>query len=180
MSSDGLIRVMLVDDHPLVRRGIREVLEDAGGFLVVGEAADGLEAVSAAERSRPDVVIMDVIMPERDGVDACRDIMDLLPETKVLMLTASPEEAVRRAFALLRSGNWPGSGLRALPANEREVLTLFASGRSYAQIAKARENSTVTVRNVIYRVQDKLGLKTKQEIVVWAVRNGLLDEPPEG
>ena len=63
-----------------------------------------------------------------------------------------------------------------LTALEREVLTLYASGRSYAAIATARGNSVVTVRNTLYRIQDKLDIHTKQELVIWAVRNGLLDD----
>ena len=79
--------------------------------------------------------------------------------------------------------------LERMTAAEREILTLFASGRSYAQIAEARGNKTVSVRNAVYRIQDKVGVHSKQELVVWAVRNGLLDEvaagdgappPPEG
>ena len=63
-----------------------------------------------------------------------------------------------------------------LTALERETLTLFASGRSYTEIAEARGNSTVTVRNNLYRIQEKLGIGTKQELVIWAVRNGLVDD----
>ena len=162
---------------------------------------------------------MDVMMPGKDGVDACREIMELLPKTRVLMLTAStqedavieaiaagatgylekysppeelveavldvaagrlriPEKAVREAFAMVRGARELASRqvLDELTTVERETLALFASGTSYAQIAEARGNSTVTVRNTLYRVQDKLGVKTKQELVIWAVRNGLLDD----
>ena len=66
--------------------------------------------------------------------------------------------------------------LNTLTQSQREILTMFARGNTYAQIAEARGNKTVTVRNAIYRIQDKLGVATKQEIVVWAVRNGLLDD----
>ena len=66
--------------------------------------------------------------------------------------------------------------LKTLTQSQREILTMFARGHTYAQIAEARGNKTVTVRNAIYRIQDKLGATTKQEIVVWAVRNGLLDD----
>ena len=66
--------------------------------------------------------------------------------------------------------------LKALTDREREILTMFASGKSYAQIAEARGNQTASVRNAIYRIQDKLGVDTKQEMVVWAVKNGLLDD----
>ena len=65
-----------------------------------------------------------------------------------------------------------------LNTREREILKLFAKGMSYAEIAKARGNRPLTVRNAIYSIRDKLGAKSKQEIVVWAVRNGLLDNPP--
>ena len=70
--------------------------------------------------------------------------------------------------------------LKALTDREREILTLFASGRSYAQIAEAKGTKIVTVRNSIYRIQDKAGVHSKQELVVWAVKNGLLDEAPAG
>ena len=82
MSSTNGIRVMLVDDHSIMRRGLKEVLEDAGAFEVVAQAADGAEAVRTVEESRPDVIIMDVMMPGKDGVEACRDILDLLPEMR--------------------------------------------------------------------------------------------------
>ena len=216
MSSTNRIRVMLVDDHPVMRRGLRDVLEDSGAFDVVGQAADGVEAVRTAKESRPDVIVMDVIMPKKDGVEACRDILDLLPDTKVLMLTASteedavieaiaagatgfvqkysgsdelvdtlrqvaegrlmiPDDAVRRVVMLLRGGTVLIPGPKVLTVRERAVLTHFAKGKPYARIAEALEVSTVTVRNAIYRIQNKLGVESKQEIVVWAVQNGLLD-----
>ena len=219
MSSAGRIRVMVVDDHPIVRNGLRDALEESGRFEVVGQAADGEEAVRIVEELKPEVIVMDVIMPHKDGIDACRDIMELLPDTRVLMLTASTEEdavieavaagatgylekysrpeelveavldvaegrlripnkAVRTAFMMLRGlhGLVSHQAADKLTVLEREVLTLFASGRSYTEIAKARGNSTVTVRNNIYRIQDKLGIGTKQELVIWAVRNGLVDD----
>ena len=66
--------------------------------------------------------------------------------------------------------------LKALTDREREILQLFASGKSYAQIAEAKGNKVVTVRNSIYRIQEKLGVHSKQALVVWAVKNGLLDD----
>ena len=221
MSSTSGIRVMLVEDHPITMRGLREVLEDEDWLEVVAQAADGVEAVTRAEESKPDVIVMDVMMPRKDGVDACRDILDLLPETKVLMLTASteddavieafaagasgfvekysgsddlvgairevvggrlviPHQAVRRVFEQIRGGTELMPVPKVLTVREREVLTHFARGKSYAQIAQALGVSTVTVRNAIYRVQDKLGVDSKQEIVVWAVRNRLLDDAVGG
>ena len=105
MSPAKRIRVMLVDDHPIVRDGLQEVLELSGEFEVVGQAGDGEQAVRTAEDLGPDVIVMDVMMPHKDGVEACREIMDLLPDTRVLMLTASTEEdAVIEAVAAGATG----------------------------------------------------------------------------
>ena len=212
-----MIRVMVVDDHPITRRGLRDTLEDEAGFEVVGQAADGVEAVRMAQETRPDVIVMDLFMPEKDGVEACREIVELLPETRVLMLTASadendviravaagaagfvqkftgsdelldavrqvaagnlmiPDDAVRRAFRLLGDGNPMKPAPEALSAREREVLTRFATGKGYAEIAAELDLKKVTVRNAIYRIQNKLGMGSQPEIVVWAVRHGLLDD----
>ena len=92
MSSGECIRVMVVDDHSIVRVGLKQVLERSGEFEVVGQAADGEEAVRVAADVSPDVVVMDVMMPVKDGVQACREIMASAPETRVIMLTASDEE----------------------------------------------------------------------------------------
>ena len=210
---------MVVDDHPIMRKGLQDVLEASGRLDVVGQAGDGVEALSTVQRLEPEVIIMDVIMPGKDGIDACREIMELLPDTRVLMLTAStaedavieaiaagatgylekysrpeelveavldvaagrlriPEKAVREVFGMIRCARAIAfrQASDELTAAERETLMLFASGRSYTEIARARGNAVVTVRNTLYRVQDKLGVKTKQELVIWAVRNGLLDD----
>ena len=203
-----------------MRSGLKDVLEASGHFEVVGQAADGQEAVEAATELSPQVIVMDVIMPGKDGIDACREITEHLPEVRVMMLTASteedavidgiaagatgypqkysrpeelvqavldvaegrlsmPVEAVKAVFAMIRGDHRlsfrqvPGK----LTALERETLVLFASGRSYARIAEERGNSVVTVRNTLYRIQDKLGVENKQELVVWAVRQRLLDDP---
>ena len=223
MSSMTRIKVMLADDHPIMRDGLRDALEGEGDFEVVGVAVDGVEAVSMAQSVAPEVVVMDVMMPNMDGVDACREIMELLPDTRVLMLTASttedavveaiaagatgylqkdsgpeelaeairevaqghlriPEKSIRRVFALIRGQRalTASRALKALTDREREILQMFASGKSYAQIAGAKGNKVVTVRNSVYRIQDKLGVGSKQEMVVWAVKNGLLDEEEGG
>ena len=219
MSTEQRIRVMVADDHPMMRRGLKDALEDEADFEVVGLAADGVEAVRTAQRVEPDVIVMDVLMPDKDGVDACREIMDLLPDTKVLMLTAStaedavveavaagamgylqkhaapeelasairdvaqgqlriPDRIFKRVFAMIRGqrglgGRW---ALDAMTDREKEILKMFAGGSSYAEIAQTRGNKTTSVRNAIYRIQEKLRLNSKQELVVWAVRNGLLDD----
>ena len=96
---------MIVDDHSIVRVGLRQVLEQTGEFEVVGEAADGEEAVRVAAEVSPEVVVMDVMMPKKDGVEACREIMESAPEIRVVMLTASTEEeAVVEAVAAGATG----------------------------------------------------------------------------
>ena len=220
MATDRQVRVMVVDDHEIMRDGLREVLERSGNFEVVGQAGDG--ALSGEHRYlklKPDVIVMDVMMPLKNGIDACRQITEMLPDTKVLILTASAEEdAVLEAVAagaigflqkysgkekLLNTVREVADGEYRIPSNvlrsvfagirgtaeqkttdspksltqrDREILTLFAQGLSYPEIAEARNIQPLTVRNAIYSIQDKLGIDTKQELVVWAVRNGLLDD----
>ena len=219
MSEDTRIRVLVVDDHPLVRDSMRRVLENTGEFEIVGQASDGEEAVPLVLELRPEVVIMDIIMPGKDGVAACREIVESLPDTRVLMLTASTDDdrvvaavaagatgyvikdaglpelveavrdvamgRVRIPLPVLRRVSAMASGQSERPATrdapvlterERSVLTMFAGGSSYAEIAEAQGNSPSTVRNVIYRIQDKVGATSRQGLVVWAVRNGLLED----
>ena len=105
VSQTDLIRLMLVDDHPIVLSGLRNVLEASGRFDVVAQALDGAEAVRIALAVKPEVIIMDAVMPEKDGIDACRDIMEALPDTRVLVLTASTEDdAVIQAIAAGAAG----------------------------------------------------------------------------
>ena len=210
------IRVLLADDHSIMREGLQVMLEQSGEFEVVGQAKDGVEAVKAASELSPDVIVMDVMMPNKDGVEACREIMESLPDTRVIMLTASteadavieavaagaagylqkvsgmdqllstvrvvaagemrlPTEVVKRVFARIRSGAEAEEEADLTP-REKEILASFSQGMSYNTIAEARGVKPVTIRNAIYTIQVKLGLGTKQEIVVWAVRNGLLDD----
>jgi len=103
--SAAKISILVVDDHTLVRQGVRTLLEGEQGLVVVGEAADGREAVALAERLRPDVVLMDVAMPGLNGVEATRQILASAPGTCVLMLSAhSDEEYVARAMELGAAG----------------------------------------------------------------------------
>jgi DNA-binding NarL/FixJ family response regulator len=86
------ISVLLVDDHSLVRRGFRRILEDARDITVVGEASDGAEAVKLAEQLRPQLIVMDCALPNMSGLDATRRILDKLPETHILMLSMHSED----------------------------------------------------------------------------------------
>ena len=213
------IKVMIVDDHTIMREGLKELLGRAGDFEVVAEAGDGATAAATAATVRPDVVIMEITIPVKDGIETCREIRELLPDTRVLILTAStdedaviqavaagatgylqkycsrekllatlrdvadgefrvPAQAMRRVFANVhaRSPQADAAALASLTAREREILALFAQGMSYAEIAHAKGNRPLTIRNAIYGIQNKLKVKSKQELVVRAVRSGLLDE----
>ncbi len=100
MKSNERIKVLVVDDHSIVREGLKYVLEQSGEFEVVGQAGDGEEAVRVAAEMSPDIVVMDVMMPRMDGVEACREIIESAPETRVAMLTVANEEtAVLEAVA---------------------------------------------------------------------------------
>ncbi len=92
-TSDQALRVLVVDDHALFRRGLQMVLRQESDIDVVGEASDGEEAIQKAQELMPDVMLMDVRMPTRSGIEATRQIKDLLPHVKILMLTISDEEA---------------------------------------------------------------------------------------
>ena len=108
MSARVPIRVMLVDDNEIVRKGLQEALEHSDDFTVVGQTGEGEEALGLAERLRPDVILMDVLMPGKNGIDACREIMTALPDAKVLMLTAfSDSNASNNAVAAGAIGYLP-------------------------------------------------------------------------
>ena len=86
------LRLMIVDDHQIVREGLRFALEVEEDIEVIGEAGEGKEAIQKALELKPDLVLMDVMMPGMNGVDACQEIRNLLPQTRVVMLTASGDE----------------------------------------------------------------------------------------
>ena len=114
---DGKIRVVLADDHTLVRQGIRQFLESDASIEVVGEAAGGEEAIAQVERHRPDMILLDIQMPGMTGVEATREISARFPEVKVLILTAHDDDAY--VFALLRAG---ASGYLLKTADIDDVL----------------------------------------------------------
>ena len=96
------IRVLIVDDHGVVREGLRTFLELQDGIEVAGEAADGEEAIREAERLRPDVVLMDLVMPRRDGVAAMRELRERVPATRVVVLTSFLDD--ERLLPAIRAG----------------------------------------------------------------------------
>lgn len=97
--------IVVVDDHSIVREGLVEIIEQTGEFVVVGQAADGIEGLEVVCRLRPDLVLMDVLMPVLDGVSCCREIMARMPDVRVVMLTASRErDAVLESLAAGATG----------------------------------------------------------------------------
>lgn len=99
------IRVMLAEDHTLVRQGFRRILEDDPRVTVVGEARTGLEAIDQAKKLKPDVVVMDLLMPDLGGLEATAEILKINPQTKILILSMYSNEAyVRKAFELGAKG----------------------------------------------------------------------------
>jgi len=96
------IRVLVADDHAIVRKGIRALLATEADIEVVGEAADGKEAVEKAERLHPDVILMDLVMPGMDGIEATRRITTRQPETRILVLTSFAED--EKVFPALKAG----------------------------------------------------------------------------
>ena len=205
------ISVLLVDDHSLVRRGFRRILEDEADMEVVGEAGDGEEAVALAQKFRPNVVLMDCALPGISGLQATRKILELVSGTKVLMLSMHPEEtlvrqaleagasgyilknamdlelggAIRRVAAgetvldetLSRSTTLRGERDYGLTPRELEILQLIVDGQSNKEIAAKLDLSANTVAAHRANMMDALGIHKTAELVVYAIRNGLVKIP---
>ena len=97
-----MIRVLIVDDHAIVRKGIRALLSESGGFEIVAEVANGQEAVLRAEETQPDVILMDLLMPGMDGIEATRQITDRQPGARILVLTSFAAD--NKLFPAIKAG----------------------------------------------------------------------------
>jgi DNA-binding NarL/FixJ family response regulator len=205
------ISVLLVDDHNLVRRGFRRILEDEADIAVTGEAGDGAEAVRLAVELQPQVVVMDCAMPKMNGLEATRKILQKQPQTLVLMLSMHPEEtlvrqamdagargyvlknavdlelgaAIRRVVAgetvldsqLSRPTALKGERDQHLTPRELEILQMIVEGKSNKEIATVLELSANTVAVHRANIMDALGIHKTAELVVYAIRNGLVNLP---
>lgn len=205
------ISVLLVDDHSLVRRGFRRMLEDEPDIRVVGEASDGKEAIELTRSLKPRVVVMDCALPEINGLQATRKILQLAPETLVLMLSMHTEdtwvrqamEAGARGYVLknamdLELGtairrivkgetvldgqlspkeNLKGERNSGLTAREIEILQLICDGKSNKEIAVQLDLSVNTVAVHRANIMDALGIHKTAELVVYAIRHGLVNVP---
>lgn len=216
------IRVILADDHAILRQGTAELLRREPDIDVVGEAANGQEAVELAHRLKPDIVVMDVRMPVLSGVEATRQIRESLPAVQILVLTAhdddqyvfslleagasgyllksAPISELIKAIWLVRAGESPldpaiarrivsrmsgghtptraSEGDVSMPeeltARELDVLQLLARGLSNRGIGEALFISDRTVQAHLTSVFDKLGVASRLDAVLTAIRRGLL------
>jgi DNA-binding NarL/FixJ family response regulator len=208
---DHQISVLLVDDHSLVRRGFRRMLEDEEDISVVGEASDGEEAVKLAKSLKPQVIVMDCALPGINGLQATRKILQTLPETLVLMLSMHTEEtwvrqaidagargyvlknamdlelssAIRRLVKgetvldgqLSKQQGLKGERNAGLTPRELQILQLICDGKSNKEIANQLELSANTVAVHRANIMDALGIHKTAELVVYAIRNGLVNVP---
>lgn len=203
------VRVLIADDHALVRSGLRALLEAQADIEVVGEAEDGVVVVQSCHRLRPDVVVMDLTMPGQGGISATEDIQRECPDTKVIVLTMHDDEAyVRmarlagaagfvlkkslateliRAIRAVRAGktHFPATELPPLrktgaapldliTGREREVLALIALGHTTGEIARRLHISEKTVETHRAHIGEKLSLRTRADLVRFALEHGLL------
>jgi len=213
------IRVLLADDHAVVRQGTRELLDRQDGIDVVAEASDGKEAVQLAIKERPHVVVMDFAMPKLNGIEATRQIKAIAPGIAILVLTAYDSE--QYIFAFLEAGaagyllkdvrvdelveairavhagesmlhpaiarkviNRFGQpeqkttmvhvGLDQLTDREVEVLKLAAKGMSNREISDDLIISVRTVQTHLTNIFNKMGVGSRTEAVVHALRRGLI------
>jgi two-component system response regulator NreC len=209
---------MIADDHPLVRSGLRALLERDGEFQVIAEAADGYEAIDLAVLHKPDVILLDVGMPRLSGPDAAQSISQKLPAARIVMLSmhsdeayvlralkagargyllkASPEADVIAAIRAVASGNAYFSpsitkllveeyvvearrrgvedSYDLLSTREKEILQLLASGKTNREIAELLFISVSTVETHRNNVFQKLHLHNLAELILYAVRKGLI------
>lgn len=205
------ISVLLVDDHSLVRRGFRRILEDEADIDVAGEASNGEEAVSLAQKLHPKVILMDCALPGMNGLEATRKILKQQPETLILMLSMHEEETLvrqaveagARGYILKNAMDLDlGAAIRKVAAGETvldrklsleeglkgerdyglttrelEVLRFIVDGKSNKEIAAELSLSVNTVAAHRANIMDALGIHKTAELVVYAIRNGLVTLP---
>ena len=205
------ITVLLVDDHSLVRRGFRRMLEDEADMEVVGEAGNGEDSIKLAKELHPQVVVMDCALPGMNGLQATRQIIEDSPHTAVLMLSMHSEStwvrqaveagakgyilknamdlelgtAIRKVAAgetvfdptVEQRSGLKGERSAALTHRELEVLQMIVDGKSNKEIATALDLSANTVAVHRANIMNSLGIHKTAELVVYAIRAGLVNVP---
>jgi DNA-binding NarL/FixJ family response regulator len=215
-----MITLLIADDQELVRVGLRKILENEPEMTVVDEACDGEDAVAAARRLRPDVVLMDIRMPVLDGIEATRRIVRARPSSRVLILTTfgldsyvydalhagasgfmlkdAPPEEIAAAVRIVASGEAllapavtravieefarrePSAATILPPAigeltpREREVLDLLARGLSNPEIRERLVISEATAKTHVARILQKLDLRDRVQVVIYAYETGVI------
>ncbi len=205
------IRVLIADDHKVVRQGLRLFLRVDPDIEIVGEAANGAEAVKLARQLTPDVVLMDILMPVMDGISATTAIRNEHPQIEVLGLTSVLEDTavveIMRAGAigyllkdldgdeLCRALHAAAAGqvqlapqvlarlmrelrspeqIEILTEREKDVLCLLGQGQSNKQIARSLQLREETVKTHVSKILHKLGVQSRTQAVLYAMRNGLM------
>jgi DNA-binding NarL/FixJ family response regulator len=205
------ISVLLVDDHNLVRRGFKRILEDEPDITVVGEAADGNEAIRLAKELKPKVIVMDCALPNTSGLIATHKILATTPEQQILMLSMHSEDtlvrqaldagargyvlknavdlelaaAIRKVVAgeivldpqVAKRAALKGERNGGLTTRELEILQFIVDGKSNKEIADQLSLSVNTVAVHRANIMDALGIHKTAELVVYAIRNGLVNIP---
>jgi DNA-binding NarL/FixJ family response regulator len=205
------ITVLLVDDHALVRKGFRRMLEDDATIAVVGEASDGNDAVKLATTLQPSVTVMDCALPGISGIEATRQIRAKHPEARILMLSMHSEDTlIRQALEagargyilknamdldlinavkgvaegktvldpqLVKPEALKGERDSGLTVRELEILQHIVAGKSNKEIATELKLSANTVAVHRANIMDALGIHKTAELVVYAIRNGLVSLP---
>lgn len=126
---ETVIRVLIVDDHPIVRQGLRWMLDAATGMEVSGEAANGVEALKELRKGKFDIVLLDISMPEKNGIDTMKDILDHESGVKVLILSMHPED--KYAVCLMKTGASGYLTKEAVPKQLVEAIQEVAAGKKY-------------------------------------------------
>jgi len=197
------IRVLIVDDHSVVRMGLRVFFDLQDDIEVVGEAADGSEGVAMARRLEPDVVLMDLLMPNMDGVTAIGRIKAERPQTEIVTMTSFIEEekvtaaleagasgyvlkdaeaeevatAVARRLAQRMRAKKAGEDEPVEPLTDREkdVLRLLGQGMSNKEIGSSLFITERTARTYVSNILGKLGLASRTQAALWAVEHKLAE-----
>jgi two-component system, NarL family, response regulator DevR len=191
----GKIRVFLLDDHEVVRRGLHDLLDAEADIEVVGDAGTAESAMNRMLVLQPDVALLDVRLPDGDGVTVCRDIRSALPGTACLMLTGYGDDqallgaimagavravaagrstldadAATRVMRRLREGSATEQSVASLSAQEKRVLDLIGDGLTNRQIAERMYLSEKTAKNYVSAVLGKLGMQRRSQAAALAAR----------
>ena len=157
-----MINVMLVDDHVMVRNGLKHLLEQAGDIVAIAEANNGNQAMQELKRGNPDVIVLDISMPDMDGLEACKEIKSIRPDARILILTMHPEELY--AVRLLKAGAL-GYITKMSSADELyRAIRSVASGQTY--LSEAAAGSVVSQLLNLKEHKNQMELLSDREIQV--------------